>query len=86
MSTDTLSTAKLKEVMKGIITLLVMPHYIICYASLHYLLCFITLFVMLRYMKNVMQTYGKPKEQQPTVGCRLCDYADSLQPFDKIKH
>ena len=36
--------------MKGIITLLVMPHYIICYASLHYLLCFITLFVMLRYI------------------------------------
>ena len=37
-------------------------------------------------IKNVMQAYGKTKEQQQAVGSWLCDYADSLQPFDKIKH
>ena len=38
------------EVMKDIITLLVMHDYITCYAPLHYLLCFITLFVMRHYI------------------------------------
>lgn len=37
-------------------------------------------------IKNVMQAYGKTKEQQQAVGSWLCDYADSQQPFDKMKH
>lgn len=37
-------------------------------------------------IKNVMQAYGKTKEQQQAVGLWLCDYVDCLQPFDKIKH
>lgn len=37
-------------------------------------------------IKNVMQVYGKTKEQQQAVGFWLCDYADCLQPFDKMKH
>lgn len=37
-------------------------------------------------IKNVMQAYGKTKEQQQAVGSWLCDYADSQQPFDKIKY
>lgn len=37
-------------------------------------------------IKNVMQAYGKTKERQQAVGSWLCDYADSLQPFDKMKH
>ena len=41
------NTSRTKEVMEGIITLLVMLHYITCYAPLHYLLCSVTLLVML---------------------------------------
>lgn len=37
-------------------------------------------------IKNVMQAYGKTKELQQAVGSWLCDYADSQQPFDKMKH
>lgn len=37
-------------------------------------------------IKNVMQAYGKTKEQQQAVGSWLCDYADSLQPFDEMRH
>ena len=37
-------------------------------------------------IKSVMQSYGKTKEQQQTIGRWLCDYADSRQSFDKIKH
>ena len=36
--------------MTGFITLLVIPHYIICYLSLHYLLSLITLFVISHYI------------------------------------
>ncbi len=35
-----------KEVMRGPVTLFVIPRYITCYAPLHYLLCIITLLVM----------------------------------------
>ena len=37
-------------------------------------------------IKNVMQAYGRTKEQHQAVGSWLCDYAESRQPFDKIKH
>ena len=37
-------------------------------------------------IKNVMQEYGETTEQQNAVGTWLCDYAESRQPFDKIKH
>ena len=37
-------------------------------------------------IKNVMQAYGRTKEQHQAIGDWLCDYADSRQPFDKIKH
>lgn len=37
-------------------------------------------------IKNVMETYGRTKEQHQAVGSWLCDYAESQQPFDKIKH
>ena len=37
-------------------------------------------------IKNVMQAYGKTKEQQQAVGSWLCDYAESRQPFDETKH
>ena len=37
-------------------------------------------------IKNVMQEYGETTEQQNMVGAWLCDYAESRQPFDKIKH
>ena len=37
-------------------------------------------------IKNVIQAYGKTKEQQQAVCFWLCDYADRLQPFDKMKH
>lgn len=37
-------------------------------------------------IKSVMQNYGETKEQQQAIGTWLCDYADSRQTFDKIKH
>lgn len=37
-------------------------------------------------IKNVMQKYGETTEQQKAVGAWLCDYAESQQPFDEIKH
>lgn len=37
-------------------------------------------------IKSVMQDYGKTTEQQKVVGTWLCDYAESRQPFDEIKH
>ena len=37
-------------------------------------------------IKSVMLEYGKTTEQQSAVGAWLCDYAESRQPFDKIKH
>ena len=37
-------------------------------------------------IKSVMQEYGETTEQQNAVGTWLCDYAESHQPFDKIKH
>ena len=37
-------------------------------------------------IKNVMEVYGRTKEQHQAVGSWLCDYAESRQPFDKIKH
>ena len=37
-------------------------------------------------IKNVMQSYGNTKEQQQAIGTWLCDYADSRQTFDEIKH
>ena len=33
-----------------------------------------------------MQEYGGTTEQQNAVGAWLCDYAESRQPFDGIKH
>ena len=33
-----------------------------------------------------MQEYGETTEQQDMVGAWLCDYAESRQPFDEIKH
>ena len=37
-------------------------------------------------IKNVMQEYGETTEQRNMVGVWLCDYAESRQPFDEIKH
>lgn len=37
-------------------------------------------------IKSVMQEYGETTEQQNAVGTWLCDYAESRQPFDEIKH
>ena len=37
-------------------------------------------------IKSVMQEYGETTEQQNAVGAWLCDYAESRQPFDGIKH
>lgn len=37
-------------------------------------------------IKNVMLEYGETVEQQKAVGEWLCCYAESLQPFDEIKH
>ena len=37
-------------------------------------------------IKSVMQEYGETAEQQNAVGAWLCDYAESRQPFDEIKH
>ena len=37
-------------------------------------------------IKNVMQEYGETTEQRNMVGAWLCDYAESRQPFDEIKH
>lgn len=37
-------------------------------------------------IKRVMQNYGETKEQQQAIGTWLCDYADSRQTFDKIRH
>ena len=37
-------------------------------------------------IKSVMQEYGETTEQQKMVGAWLCDYAESQQPFDEIKH
>lgn len=37
-------------------------------------------------IKSVMQEYGKTTEEQKAVGEWLCGYAESKQPFDKIKH
>lgn len=37
-------------------------------------------------IKSVMQEYGETTEQQKAVGAWLCDYAESQQPFDEIKH
>lgn len=33
-----------------------------------------------------MQDYGKTKELQKAIGTWLYDYAESLHPFDEIKH
>lgn len=37
-------------------------------------------------IKSVMQSYSETTEQQKAVGAWLCDYAESRQPFDEIKH
>lgn len=37
-------------------------------------------------IKSVMQEYGETTEQQKAVGVWLCDYAESRQPFDEMKH
>ena len=37
-------------------------------------------------IKSVMQEYGEITELQKAVGAWLCDYAESRQPFDEIKH
>ena len=37
-------------------------------------------------IKSVIQEYGETTEQQKAVGAWLCDYAESRQPFDEIKH
>lgn len=37
-------------------------------------------------IKSVMQNYGETEEQQQAIGTWLCDYADSRQSFDKLKH
>ena len=37
-------------------------------------------------IKNVMQEYGETVGQRKSVGEWLCDYAESRQPFDEIKH
>ncbi|CBK67747.1 hypothetical protein BXY_27070 [Bacteroides xylanisolvens XB1A] len=37
-------------------------------------------------IKSVMQEYGETVEQQKAVGEWLCGYAESRQPFDKMKH
>ena len=37
-------------------------------------------------IKSVMQEYGETTEQHNMVGAWLCDYAESRQPFDEIKH
>ena len=37
-------------------------------------------------IKSVMQEYGETTEQRNMVGAWLCDYAESRQPFDEIKH
>ena len=37
-------------------------------------------------IKSVMQEYGETTELQNMVGAWLCDYAESRQPFDEIKH
>ena len=37
-------------------------------------------------IKSMMQSYGETKELQQAIGIWLCDYADSLQSFDKLKH
>lgn len=37
-------------------------------------------------IKNVMQGYGDTSEQQKAIGIWLCDYANSRQPFDKLKN
>lgn len=37
-------------------------------------------------IKSVMQEYGETTEQQKSIGEWLCDYAESRQPFDEIKH
>ena len=37
-------------------------------------------------IKSVMQEYGETAGQQNAVGAWLCDYAESRQPFDEIKH
>lgn len=37
-------------------------------------------------IKSVMQSYGETKKQQQAIGTWLCDYADSRQSFDKLKH
>lgn len=37
-------------------------------------------------IKSVMQEYGETTERQNAIGVWLCDYAESCQPFDEIKH
>ena len=37
-------------------------------------------------IKSVMRSYGDTKEQHQAIGTWLCDYADSRQSFDEIKH
>ena len=37
-------------------------------------------------IKSVMHEYGETTEQRNMVGAWLCDYAESRQPFDEIKH
>lgn len=37
-------------------------------------------------IKSVMREYGETTEQQKAVGEWMCGYAESLHPFDEIKH
>ena len=37
-------------------------------------------------IKNVMRKFGETTDRQKMVGEWLCGYAESLQPFDEIKH
>ena len=37
-------------------------------------------------IKSVMQSYSETTELRKAVGAWLCDYAESRQPFDEIKH
>ena len=34
----------------------------------------------------MLTKYGETPEQHSAVGAWLCDYAESRQPFDEIKH
>lgn len=37
-------------------------------------------------IKSAIQEYGETIEQQKSIGEWLCDYVESRQPFDEIKH